>query len=107
MTENDMRTDLQNVVQELQLAAQQVATVKAQINELEGTLDALATQDGDRPVYRQSGPVLLEVGDREALAEDLRNSIERLSEHATRIEAKETSLREQYESIVKKFEGAE
>ncbi len=107
MTENDMRTDLQNVVQELQLAAQQVATVKAQINELEGTLDALATQEEDRPVYRQSGPVLLEVGDREALAEDLRNSIERLSEHATRIEAKETSLREQYESIVKKFEGAE
>jgi chaperonin cofactor prefoldin len=107
MTENDMRTDLQNVVQELQLAAQQVATVKAQINELEGTLDALATQEEDRPVYRQSGPILLEVGDREALAEDLRNSIERLSEHATRIEAKETSLREQYESIVKKFEGAE
>jgi chaperonin cofactor prefoldin len=58
-------------------------------------------------VYRQSGPILLEVGDREALAEDLRNSIEQLSEHATRIEAKETSLREQYESIVKKFEGAE
>ena len=107
MTENDMRTDLQNVVQELQLAAQQVATVKAQINELEGTLDALATQEEDRPVYRQSGPILLEVGDREALAEDLRNSIEQLSEHATRIEAKETSLREQYESIVKKFEGAE
>ncbi len=107
MTENDMRTDLQNIVQELQLAAQQVATVKAQINELEGTLDALATQEEDRPVYRQSGPILLEVGDREALAEDLRNSIERLSEHATRIEAKETSLREQYESIVKKFEGAE
>jgi chaperonin cofactor prefoldin len=107
MTENDMRTDLQNIVQELQLAAQQVATVKAQINELEGTLDALATQEADRPVYRQSGPILLEVGDREALAEDLRNSIERLSEHATRIEAKETSLREQYESIVKKFEGAE
>jgi chaperonin cofactor prefoldin len=107
MTENDMRTDLQNVVQELQLAAQQVATVKAQINELEGTLDALATQEEDRPVYRQSGPVLLEVGDRDALAEDLRNSIQRLSEHATRIEEREKSLREQYESIVKKFEGAE
>jgi chaperonin cofactor prefoldin len=107
MTENDMRTDLQNVVQELQMAAQRVATVKAQINELEGTLDSLATQEEDRPVYRQSGPILLEVGDREALAEDLRNSIEQLSEHATRIEAKETSLREQYESIVKKFEGAE
>jgi chaperonin cofactor prefoldin len=107
MTENDMRTDLQNIVQELQMAAQRVATVKAQINELEGTLDSLATQEEDRPVYRQSGPILLEVGDREALAEDLRNSIEQLSEHATRIEAKETSLREQYESIVKKFEGAE
>ena len=107
MTENDMRTDLQNIAQELQQGAQQVAAVKAQINELEGTLDALATQEEDRPVYRQSGPILLEVGDREALAEDLRNSIERLSEHATRIEAKETSLREQYESIVKKFEGAE
>jgi chaperonin cofactor prefoldin len=89
------------------MAAQRVATVKAQINELEGTLDSLATQEEDRPVYRQSGPILLEVGDREALAEDLRNSIEQLSEHATRIEAKETSLREQYESIVKKFEGAE
>jgi len=107
MTENDMRTDLQNIAQELQQGAQQVAAVKAQINELEGTLDALATQEEDRPVYRQSGPILLEVGDREALAEDLRNSIEQLSEHATRIEAKETSLREQYESIVKKFEGAE
>jgi chaperonin cofactor prefoldin len=107
MTEDDIRAELQTVVQELQLSAQQVATVKAQIGELEGTLEALASQEDDRPVYRQSGPVLLEVGDREGLAEELKVSIERLSEHVTRLEEREKSLREQYESIVKQFEGAE
>ena len=102
-----MRSELQTVVQELQATSQQEATVTAQIRELEGTLEALATQEEERPIYGQSGPVLMEVGDREGLATDLRTSVEHLSEHVTRIEEREKSLREQYESIVKKFEGAE
>jgi|GEM_PF-1058618 chaperonin cofactor prefoldin len=107
MTTEDLRGELQTVVQELQLISQQVAAVKGQIGELEGTLEALSTQEEDRPVYRQSGPVLLEVGDREGLTEEIKVSIERLSEHVVRLEERESTLRSEYESIVQKFEGAE
>jgi chaperonin cofactor prefoldin len=47
----------------------------------------------------------LEVADRESLAKDLKNTIETLSEHSNRLSQQETTLRGQYEEIVKQFEG--
>ncbi|PXY76690.1 MAG: hypothetical protein CXX81_13980, partial [Methanobacteriota archaeon] len=58
MVTEDIRQRLQMVVAELQSSAQQVASVSGQIKELEATLEHLSTQEEDRAVYRQSGPLL-------------------------------------------------
>ncbi|MDP6741465.1 MAG: prefoldin subunit [Candidatus Thalassarchaeaceae archaeon] len=106
MTDDDIRNRLQIIVAELQNCVQQVATVSSQIKELEGTIELLASQEDDRAVYRQTGPLLLEVADRESLAKDLKNTVETLSEHSDRLSQQETTLRAQYEEIVKQFEGS-
>ena len=106
MSEDDIRNRLQIIVSELQNCVQQIAAVESQVKELEGTLKLLKTQDGDRSIYRQSGPLLLEVSDRKSLSDDLQKSVETLSEHSTRLSQQEVSLREQYEEIVKQFEGS-
>ena len=106
MTGDDLRNKLQIIVSELQNCVQQIAAVQGQLKELEATLELSGTQDGDRAVYRQSGPLLLEVSDRESLADDLNKTVETLSEHSNRLSQQETTLREQYEEIVKQFEGS-
>ncbi|MBT4059421.1 MAG: hypothetical protein HOE69_03845 [Euryarchaeota archaeon] len=106
MVTEDVRQRLQLIVSELQNAAQQVAAVSGQIKELEGTIELLASQEDDRAVYRQSGPLLLEVKDREQLKEDLRTSVDTLKEHAERLTSQEENFRQQYDEMVKQFEGS-
>lgn len=105
MTEDDIRNRLQMIVSELQNCVQQIAAVEGQVKELETTLKLLSNQDPELSIYRQSGPLLLEVSDRDSLTDDLRKSVETLSEHSGRLSQQESSLREQYEDIVKQFEG--
>ena len=105
MTDDDIRNRLQIIVTELQNCVQQIAAVEGQVKELETTLKLLANQDPERSIYRQSGPLLLEVSDRESLSDDLAKSVETLSEHTSRLTQQEATLREQYEEIVKQFEG--
>ena len=88
------------------MAAQQVATVNSQVRELEGSLEALQKQPKDRPVYRQVGPLLLEVEDRDELISELGSSIEKLQQHRRRLEEGEQKLRERYEQVVEQFEGS-
>lgn len=106
MVTEDIRQRLQMVVAELQSSAQQVASVGGQIKELEGTLEYLSTQEEDRAVYRQSGPLLLEVSDREKLSEDIEKTIATLKEHELRLTTQEETLRTQYDQMVKQFEGS-
>ena len=74
--------------------------------ELEGSLEALQKQPDDRPVYRQMGPLLLEVEDRVELISELSTSIEKLQEHQQRLEEREQQLRDQYGQVVEQFEGS-
>jgi chaperonin cofactor prefoldin len=73
---------------------------------LEGSLEALKKQPDERPVYRQMGPLLLEVEDRDELINELSTSIEKLQEHQQRLEKREQQLRERYEQVVEQFEGS-
>ena len=102
----ELRAELQTLAQDLQMAAQQVVTVNAQVRELEGSLEALQKQPKERPVYRQVGPLLLEVEDRDELITELRSSIEKLQQHQRRLEEGEQQLRERYEQVVEQFEGS-
>lgn len=100
----DPRERIQMLATQLQNAMQQVQTVDTQIREIEATIAALDIQNPDRPVYRQIGPILLEVEDRKILKDELKSSLDTLSEHLARVQQSESELRELYEQAVKSFE---
>ena len=98
--------ELQAVVQELQLVSQQTQQVQAQQRELTTTLETLAGQPEDRPVYRQQGPLLLEIEDRDALRTELDEGRSRLHDLELRLSQRETELRARYESLAAALEAA-
>ena len=102
---DDIRENIQRLAAQLQGIMQQVQTVETQIREIETTLGALETQNPDRPVYRQVGPLLLEVDDRSALKLELEQSRTTLDEHLGRIQGTEKEIRIAYETAVKSFEA--
>ena len=102
---DDIRENIQRLAAQLQGIMQQVQTVETQIREIETTLGALESQNPDRPVYRQVGPLLLEVDDRSALKIELEQSRTTLDEHLGRIQGTEKEIRMAYETAVKSFEA--
>ena len=52
---------LQMVVAEVQAARQQVASLNAQLRELEGTVEAVKAQPEDMALHRQMGTILVEL----------------------------------------------
>ena len=97
---------LQSLANQLQTVAQQVQTVESQVKEIQGTLEALSSQTDERPIFRQVGPLLLEVDDRDELRIDLGKSEGTLSAHLKRLKLRESELRDTYEQQVKEFESA-
>ena len=97
--------DLQGVAQELQLIRSQLQAITAQVNEISLTIEALEGQDPSRPVYRAVGNLLLEVDDREALANELGESMSTFDSHAGRLVERESALVLQYEEMAKSFES--
>ena len=95
---------LSSVLQELQFIKQQVASVKNQIGELEGTKKALDEQNEKHAVYRQVGTLLLEVSDRRDLSEEIAKTKETLETHLSRLLTKEKELETDYEELLKNIE---
>ena len=87
---SDPRERIQMLAGQLQNTMQQVQTVDTQIREIQATISALEVQNESRPVYRQIGPLLLEVEDRNVLKDELASSMETLSEHLQKIQQSET-----------------
>ena len=102
---SDPRERIQMLAGQLQNTMQQVQTVDTQIREIQATISALEVQNESRPVYRQIGPLLLEVEDRNVLKDDLASSIETLSVHLQKIQQSETEIRELYEQAINSFES--
>ena len=101
----DPRERIQMLASQLQNTMQQVQTVDTQIREIQATISALEVQDQSRPVYRQIGPLLLEVEDRTILKDELESSIKTLSEHLKKIQQSENEIRELYEEAINSFES--
>lgn len=97
---------IQVVVSEIQSTRQQMATVNAQILELEATSQAVSNQPEDLALHQQLGGVLIEVSDRKALLEVLAKDVETLKSHMERLQNREAELVSSYEELKKVLEGS-
>ena len=97
---------LEQIVQELQMVAQQVVSIQTQVRDFLGTIDHLSNQVEGNAIFQQVGPLLVEVDDIDTLSRSLKETCQQLSEHAEKLSAREGELRAAYESAVKQFESA-
>ena len=97
---------LEQIVQELQMVAQQLVSVQTQVRELEGTINHLSNQIEGNSIYQQVGPLLVEVDDIEVLRNSLEETSRQLIDHADKLSTRENDLRTAYESAVKQFESS-
>tara|TARA_B100001094_G_C17813153_1_gene614819 strand:+ start:93 stop:401 length:309 start_codon:yes stop_codon:yes gene_type:complete len=96
---------LQMVVAEVQAARQQVASLNAQLRELEGTLTAVKNQPEDMALHRQMGTILIEVDDRNQLLEDLESTLTQMRSAVTTMADREAELIATYEKLKQSLEG--
>ena len=96
---------LQMLVSEVQAARQQVASLNAQLRELEGTIAAVKNQPEDLALHRQMGTILVEVDDREQLLKDLESTLEQMSVAVSSMGAREAELISTYEQLKQSLEG--
>ncbi len=104
MSEENRSTELQAIVQELQMLRNQIQSFSSQISEYGLTLDALLNQDPDKSVYQSLGNLLLEVEDREKLRSELSQSKLNVENHLNKLIEREQSLRDKYDELVSVFE---
>lgn len=104
MSEQVTTEEIQALARELQMLRNQIQTISSQSSEYGITIEELSKQDPDRPVYRSLGNILLEVGDRESLSSELKESQEALNEHLARLMEREASIRKMYEEKAENFE---
>ena len=98
---------LQLVVAEVQAARQQVSSVRAQVQELEGTVAAVENQPKNMALHRQMGGVLIEVADRDALLSELKETLSSLKTHLERFTEREKQLIQTYDELKQSLQGAQ
>ena len=98
---------LQLVVAEVQAARQQVSSVRAQVQELEGTVAAVENQPKNMALHRQMGGVLIEVADRNALLSELKETLSSLKTHLERFTEREKQLIQTYDELKQSLQGAQ
>jgi chaperonin cofactor prefoldin len=101
--ENQQR--VQMMIQELQMVAQQSAALRNQQREIEVTIEQVDKQPEDLSLYRQTGAILSEVGDRVELLSELHETGEKISQALEQLAQRETELRQSYEKMAAEFEG--
>ena len=98
---------LQMVVAEVQAARQQVSSVRAQVQELEGTVEAVKNQPDGLSLHRQLGGVLIEVSDRDALVAELTETLAALRVHLEPFAEREKQLVQTYDELKLSLQGAQ
>ena len=101
----ESQQQFQLLIQELQLVSQQLATFKNQEREMEITIEQVENQPAELSLYRQTGSILSEVGDRKSLLSELNETKGKLSEAISQLSDREVELREGYEKLAKEIEG--
>ncbi|MBA88639.1 MAG: hypothetical protein CMB16_05170 [Euryarchaeota archaeon] len=106
--ENDkmeIAQQLQIVVGEVQAVRQQIASLNAQVRELEGTIVAVSKQPDDLALHRQMGSILIEVEDREQLMQDLKLTLNQMASAVESMSQREKELVETYDKLKESLEG--
>ena len=93
------------VVAEVQAARQQVASLNAQVRELEGTIAAVKQQPADMALHRQMGTILVEVEDRTQLLSDLEMTLEQMRAAVVTMGKRESELVATYDKLKQSLEG--
>jgi len=96
---------LQMVVAEVQAARQQVASLNAQVRELEGTISAVKQQPEEMALHRQMGTILIEVEDRTQLLSDLEMTLEQMRSAVETMAKREAELVATYDKLKQSLEG--
>jgi len=96
---------LQMVVNNMQAARSQVASLKSQVNELEMTIIAVTDQPSELALHKQLSGVIIEVADRESLISELETTLENLKGHLVRFSEREKQLVDTYQELKKVLEG--
>ena len=96
---------LKVVVSDVQNPRHQVATVRAQLQELETTITAVEKHPEGLALHRQLGGVLVEVENKAELIGELKATHTTLSEHAERLSEHEAKLVAAYDELKKSLEG--
>ncbi len=103
----DNMEQLQVVVNEVQAARQQLANLRAQVLELESTLESVKNQPDDLALHQQMGGVMVEVSDRKALLKELEETLTTLKEHLDRFTEREAELLATYNQLKQMLAGTE
>ena len=98
---------LQVVVKEVQAARQQLANLRAQVLELETTVESVKNQPEDLALHQQMGGVMVEVHDRPGLLKDLEETLVSLKEHLERFSDREAELLSTYNQLKQMLAGTE
>ena len=93
------------VVAEVQAARQQVASINAQVRELEGTIAAVKQQPEGMALHRQMGTILIEVEDRKQLLSDLEMTLEQMRSAVETMGKREAELVATYDKLKQSLEG--
>ena len=93
------------VVAEVQAARQQVASLNAQVRELEGTISAVKQQPEEMALHRQMGTILIEVEDRTQLLSDLEMTLEQMRSAVETMAKREAELVATYDKLKQSLEG--
>ena len=106
MVEPNLNAYLQNQIkqaQDMQAQIEQVASQRYQIDmkvkELEKTLKELSAVGTDVPVYKNVGPVIYKVDDKEKLVADLEEQKELSQMRLKTLENQQKSLEEKYKDL--------
>ncbi len=106
MVEPNLNAYLQNQIkqaQDMQAQIEQVASQRYQIDmkvkELEKTLKELSAVGTDVPVYKNVGPVIYRVDDKEKLVADLEEQKELSQMRLKTLENQQKSLEEKYKDL--------
>ena len=101
----EIAQQLQIVVGEVQAVRQQIASLNAQVRELEGTIVAVSKQPNDLALHRQMGSILIEVEDREQLMQDLKLTLDQMASAVESMSQREKELVETYDKLKESLEG--
>lgn len=99
MSDNNISTELQNIIQEMQMVRSQIQSFSSQSSEYSLTLEALSNQDPNKAIYKSLGNLLLEVDNREKLTSELTESKSNIENHLNKLIERENSLRDKYENL--------